>query len=764
MTQNQCVGKSIHRIDAFDKVTGQAKYVGDLTMPGMLYGKILRSPIAHGIIKKIDTSKAKALLGVRAVITYLDVPQIPFTVCGHPYPDDTPRDSRILDMKVRYVGDAVAAVAADTIELAELALSLIEVEFQELPAYFTCEDALQADAVEIHKGSNNLTGDTSYNIGDVDKAFAEADYVVEDEFQTPIVTHSPIENHVSLVYLESDGRLVVHFATQAPHILRRQLSVAFGLPIGKVQVKKSFVGGGFGGKQEAVQEPINAALALAAKKPVRLELTREEVIATTRTRHAMVVKWKTGVTKEGQILGREIQIIANTGAYSSHGHNVCLNMASQFAPLYPTPNLRFSGKTVYTNILVAGAMRGYGIPQLNFTMEAHLDNIAHKLDLDPIDFRSKNLCKEGDCDAVTNIKINTCGLSEAIEEGKQKIYWEEKRSQPGEDIRKKRGLGMACFSYAQSTYPHNVELSGARVMLNEDCTATLFLGCAEIGQGTDTVMKQIAAESLGIPFEWIKVIAVDTDICPFDVGAYASRQTYVSGMAVKKAALAYKKDLLEVASRILSWDVEKLDTRNGWVIAKITGKRLVEMKEVAMGAVYSFKSPMTISHDAYFSPVCNALTFGVTFAEVSVDTTTGKVEVVKLVSVTDCGKLINPPLAEGQVIGGNIMSFGYGVMEQVLVDPKTGKVLNDNLLDYKIPTMADIPKIEAYFIETDEPSSAFGNKSLGEPPNIAPAPAIRNAVLNAVGIEINQLPLTPQRVLSQIKQAEFQQRGIKECI
>jgi len=763
----QYIGKNVPRIEVMDKITGRAKFVGDIKMSGMLYGRILRSPIPHGIIKSIDASRAKALPGVKAVLTYLDVPQIPFTVCGHPHPDDTPKDSLILGQKVRYMGDPVAAVAAETGEAAAAALELIDVEYEDLPAYFTCEDALKENSVEIHAGSKNITGDSSYTTGDVDQAFSDAAYIFEDEFKTPIVTHSQIENYVSLAYVENDGRLIVHSATQTPHIVRRLLCSALGVSLGRVRVIKTLVGGGFGGKQEPVQEPINAALAYATKKPVLLEFTREETMAAARTRHSMTINLRTALDSEGKIKAREINIISNTGAYSSHGHNIVLNIATQFAPLYPTPNLRYTAKTVYTNIPIAGAMRAYGIPQYAFAMESHLDNIAFKLNMDPIDFRQKNLCKLGDCDEVSHIKINSCGLPDILEKGKKCIDWDKKRGRPNLNnsqnvlpiSKKRRGMGMACFSYAQSTYPFEVELSAARIMLNEDCTATLFFGCAEIGQGSDTVMKQIAAEVLGIPIDWIYVKSIDTDISPFDVGAYASRQTYVSGMAVKKAALACKKDILQAAARILTWDVELLDTHNGWIIHKNNGKRLIEMPEVTMNTFYNFKNPMTITHDAYFGPVCNALTFGAAFAEVEVDMTTGKVEVQRLVAVLDSGKIINPLLAEGQVLGGSIMSLGYATMEQLLIDPQTGKVLNNNLLDYKIPTTADIPVQEAYFVETEEPSSAFGNKSLGEPPNIAPAPAIRNAVLNAIGIPINQIPLTPERVMMKIKENEDSWKG-----
>lgn len=744
------VGKSIPRIESVAKVTGEAKFSGDLEFPGMLYGKVLRSPLAHAYLKKIDVGKARELAGVKAVITYQDVPANRYTSTGHPHPDDTPRDMRILDNKVRYVGDAVAAVAAESAEIAARALELIAVEYEEIPAVFTAEEALLEGAPEIHDGTHNIAGQSSYEIGDVEQGFALSDYVIEDTFKTPIVTHCPLENHVSLVCPESDGRLTVYSATHVPHILRRILGVALGISLGKIRVIKTYVGGGFGGKQDVVQEPLNAALALAAGRPVLLEYTREEELAVSRTRHSMTIKCKTGVTREGRILARQMQVLSNTGAYSSHGHSVALNMGSQFSPLYPTPNLRFEATTVYTNLPVAGAMRGYGIPQLDLAMESHLDNIAGKLQLDPIEFRLQNLCKVGDYDENTGITINSCGLREILDKGKLLSRWNEKRTSAGQAGTRRKGLGMACFSYAQSCYPHQNELSAARVMLNEDGSATLFLGASDIGQGSDTVFAQMAAEELGIPLDTIKVVAVDTDVCPFDLGAYASRQTYVTGMAVKKAAAACKRDILNQAGQILHQPADVLDTSEGWIVARANEERLLPISEVTMQAFYDLKNPLTITHDAYYAPECNALSFGATFAEVEVDLATGKIEVLQLWNLHDSGKIINPQAAAGQVHGGAAMSFAYGVMEQILVDPQTGRVLNNNLLDYKMPTIMDVPPIEAVFVETFEPSSAFGNKSLGEPPNLTPAPAIRNAVLHATGIGFGEIPLTPEKVLQKL--------------
>lgn len=747
------VGKPVNRIDAYEKVTGKAKYVGDMKVPGMLYGKIFRSTKAHAIVKSLNIEKAKALDGVVAVLTYDDCPDIPFTVCGHPFPFDTPLDSRILNKHVRYVGDPIAAVAAESQDIADRAVDLIEAEYEELPAYFTPEDALADGAYEIHEGLKNIAGQNEYEIGDVDKAFSEAAYVFEDELKMPIVTHSPIETHISMVEIDHNGRLTLHLSGQVPFIMRERLAYALGIKERDIRVIKGYVGGGFGGKQEPVYEQVNCLLAMKTKRPVRLELTREECLATTRTRHSAKIKIRSALDKNYRFIARDIHLIHNTGAYSSHGHNVALNIATQCQVLYPVNNIRFEAKSVYTNILIAAAMRGYGIVQWTFAMESHVNNIANRLHMDPLEFRNLNRFSKENPFNVQHLSLYTCGLDEAIEKGKAMIGWDEFKKDNREDSKIKKGIGVALCSYGQSCYPHSVELSSARVSMNEDGSATLFIGCAEIGQGTDTIMSQIAAEALGVPFEWIHVYAGDTDLCPFDPGAYASRQTYVSGMAVKKAALACKEDILKHAQKHLGIEADQMDIKKAQIISVEDGRVLCSLEEMMHKIIYSFPHADYISHTAYHTPVDNMDTFGVTFAKVSVDTGTGQVNVDKLVTLLDCGTVINPQTAYGQLYGGTVMSYGYGLTEQILIDQKTGRVYNDNLLDYKVPTSADVPDISALFVETDEPTSAYGNKSLGEPPNLAPAAAIRNAVCDALDGKVffDELPLTPERVLMTIK-------------
>ena len=749
------IGRNLQKTDAYEKVTGAAIYVGDMRRPDMLYAKILRSPHAHANIRCIDVSGALALEGVAAALTWEDAPQIPFTTCGHPYPPDTPEDTLILSRRLRYVGDPVAAVAAETPEIAARALELIKVEYELLPAYLTPEAALADGAMELHEGLGNICGENHYEIGDVAAAMAGADHIIEDEFHTPIVTHTPMEAHISMTELDQRGRLIVHSPTQVVNILRERLAHALGMRIGEVRVIQGVLGGSFGSKQETVYEPVNALLTLKTRRPVMLALTREECIAFARTRHSADIKFKTGYMKDGSIVAREMSITQNTGAYASHGHNVILNISTQFALLYPTPNIRFSGLTVYTNILIAGAFRGYGIPQYNFAMESHIDNIARRLGRDPLEYRKQVMLKPGDPIYAEHFTVRSYGLDKVIEKCGQAIGYEEFRKQPKSEGNIKRGIGVSICSYAQTTFPHGTELSGARVKVSEDGSIAVFVNSAEIGQGSDTVMRQIAADTFGVPVEWATVISGDTDICPFDVGAFASRQTHVAGHAVKKAALACKDQILQFAAVKYSINRERLDIEDGNVVDGESGAVVARLSDVTMKMTYDYFKPATIEHEAYHSPSGNTLTFGATAAIVEADVVTGKIEIKKLASVIDCGRLINPLAALGQLSGGNIMSLGFALSEQIIINEADGSVRNDNLLDYKIPTFADVPDMEGYFIETDEPSGPYGNKALGEPPIITPAAAVRNAVLDATGVALHEAPMSAQRVFDAIRRAEF---------
>ncbi|GAB6153627.1 xanthine dehydrogenase molybdenum-binding subunit XdhA [Desulfosporosinus burensis] len=777
------VGKSVRRVDAVAKVTGKAKYTDDFSERDMLIGKILHSPYAHALVKSIDVSKAKALPGVEAVLTYQDLPDIRFATAmpgvieaiatdevdvaqlkygtaGHPFSlDESHRDKEdrhILTQKARFVGDNIAAVVATDALIASKALKLIEVEYEVLEALTSTDAALKEGAPLIHDDcERNILASGGYAIGDIEAAFAESDHVIEGEYHTSIVQHCHMENQVSHAYVDADRRIVIMTSTQIPHIVRRIVAQSLGVSWGRVRVIKPYVGGGFGNKQDVTIEPLNAAMSLAVGgRPVKLELSREEAMIDTRTRHAFKFKIKTGINKDGKINGIHISAVSNTGAYASHGHSIASSGGGKFRYLYPTKALKYDPITVYTNLPVAGAMRGYGTPQIFFAFESHIEDIAKKLNLDPIEIRKKNLVEVGFVEPLSKNKIMSCAIRECIDKGRELIKWDVKKAlykEQSGDMR--RGLGMACFSYASGTYPVALELAGVRIVMNQDGSVQVQLGATEIGQGSDTVFAQMVAEVLGLPMYMVHVVSTqDTDITPFDTGSYASRQTYVTGMAVEKAALEVKAKVLGFAHRMTDIPAHLLDLQNQFIVFKESGEQVLALEVVAMQSYYDRAHAEPITSDVSNNARINAIPFGVTFAEVEVDIKTGKIKILEIFNVHDSGKIINPLLAEGQVHGGVSMAIGYALSEQLLFDEATGKPLNNNLLDYKLPTMMDTPDIGAAFVEQDDPTGPFGVKSLGEPPIVSPAPAIRNAVLDATDVAFNRIPMNPQRVFEKFKE------------
>jgi xanthine dehydrogenase molybdenum-binding subunit len=754
------IGSSVNRLDAVAKVTGKAKYADDFFERDMLVGKVLRSPYAHAIVKNVDTSKAMALPGVEAVIWHKDLPKIQFPTAGHPYSLDPGHrdvaDRLILTDKARFVGDAVAAVVAVDELTAEKALKLIDVEYEVLPFVLNPEEAIMPGAPLIHEEKpNNIVASFGAQYGDVEEDLKNAGHVFEGEYQTAIVQHCHIENQTAYAYVDTDDRIVIVSSTQIPHIVRRIVGQALDLPWGKIRVIKPYIGGGFGNKQDVIIEPLTAAMTLAVNgRPVRLAYTREEVFVDTRTRHAMKFNLKTAVSKEGKLLGIYVKDIVTQGAYASHGHSIAMSAGSKFRPLYNFNSVKFDPKTVYTNLPVAGAMRGYGVPQISFAIESHMDDIAKALNIDPIEFRMQNLISVGHADPLTKNVVRTFGIPECIEKGKELINWDEKKKkykdQSGE---KRRGVGMACFSYLSGTHPVSLELAGCRIVMNQDGSVQVQIGATEIGQGSDTVFAQMVAEILGIPMDMVHVISSqDTDITPFDTGAYASRQSYVTGAAVKKAALEVREKVVARAKIKTGMNLEELDILNAQIIEKSSERVLCSLEDISMEAYYDRVSAAPITSDTSENVRINAPAYGVSFAEVEVDMVTGKIEVLEIYNVHDSGIILNPKLAEGQVHGGVSMSLGYALSEQMLFDKKTGKTLNNNLLDYKLQTILDTPKIGVAFVELEEPTGGFGQKSLGENPAISPAPAIRNAVLDATGVGFNKLPMNPQAVYEKFKE------------
>lgn len=775
------VGSSINRVDAWEKVTGQAKYTADL-MPQNLYtAKVVHSTIANGWVKSFDLEEALKVPGVVKIVTCFDVPDIQFPTPGHPWSVEKAhqdiKDRKLLNRRVRMYGDDIAAVIAEDDIAAKRAADKIKVEYEEYPVILDPQESMKEDAPLLHEEKpGNVIAHTGFVLGE--ESFEEAVKeegltVIEKEYRTQPVQHCHIEVPVSYAYMEK-GRIVIVTSTQIPHIVRRVVSQALGIPIGQIRVIKPYIGGGFGNKQDVLYEPLNAFLCTqAGGRGVRLELSREETLGCTRVRHAFTWKIKGAVRKDGTLVARKYEAYSNQGAYASHAHAIAANAANIFKQLYQDEKvLESDSYTVYTNLMTGGAMRGYGIPQGDFVTECVTDDLACAVGMDPLEFRLKNCVKEGYKDPHLGIAFHSYGLKACIEKGREHIRWEEKRkAYENQSGPVRRGVGMAIFNYKTGVYPISLETSSCRMVLNQDGSMQLFMGATEIGQGADTVFTQMAAEITGITEDRVHIETVqDTDTTPFDTGAYASRQTYVSGKAVKKTGELFKQKILEYAAFKLKLSEEeitsnkaadpealeacgqtsawkRLDIKENQIIDKASGEVWLSLAALAEEALYSLEKSVHITAETTSHCKENSFASGVCFVEVEVDIPVGKIRILDIINVHDSGKLMNPALARAQVHGGMSMGIGYALSEELLVDEKTGRPLNANLLDYKIPTAMDTPDLHTDFVELEDPTGPFGNKALGEPPAIPVAPAIRNAVLNATGVAFDSLPLSPQKLV-----------------
>ncbi len=766
---NRSVGKSIPRVDAYEKVTGRAMFTDDLCPPDALVAKVVRSTIANGNVLSFDLTEALAVPGVVKILTCFDSPQFTFPTPGHPWSTEPGHqdvaDRMLLNRRVRIYGDDIAVVIAEDEIAAGRAALKVKVEYEEYAPMTTVEQAMAESASQLHGDSpGNVLKKTEYLTGDdkhYDEVKGEADLELHAHYETQAVQHCHLEVPVSYAYMEK-GRIVVVSSTQIPHIVRRVIGQSMNMPWGKIRVIKPYIGGGFGNKQEVLYEPLNAWLTTqVGGRCVKLELTREETMACTRTRHAIAYDLDAAVRKDGRLVARRITALSNQGGYASHGHAIVLNGLSACRILYQDEHaIDQIASTVYTNIATGGAMRGYGVPQGLFAMECAMDDIARALDLDPIDVRMKNHIQLGHMDPL-GIPCLSIGLDECIEKGRAHIGWDEKRraymNQDG-DVR--RGVGMSIFSYKSNVHPISLETSSARIVMNQDGSVQLQVGATEIGQGADTVLSQICAETIGISDEDVHLVSTqDTDITPFDTGAYASRQTYTTGMAVKQTAELFRNRVLEYAELQLGIPAGELTIEGKSIERLSTGEEVITIEKLVMEAFYSLTHSSHITAESTLHCDKNTLAFGACFVEIEVDIPLGKIKVLDIINVHDSGVLINPQLAEAQVHGGMSMGLGYALSEQMLFDPKTAKLLNDNLLDYKLPTSMDTPELCVDFVETVDPSGPYGNKALGEPPAIPVAPAIRNALLHATGVAVNSLPLNPQKLVTAFTEAGLIQKG-----
>ncbi|WP_459191075.1 xanthine dehydrogenase family protein molybdopterin-binding subunit [Halosimplex sp. J119] len=762
------VSRRTEKDDDRKLVTGQAKYTADYErqFPDLAHAAVVRSEIPHGFVTEIETEAAEAMDGVHAVLTpWSDaVPDAKYTSAGQSYPEPSPWDMQVLNEHVRYVGDPIAAVAAKDAATAEAAADAIEVEYEEREFVLDPEEAYDAEAPRLfddteveneivgHDYERNRMASIEGEVGDVEAALEADDvHVHETEWETIRQSHANVEKHTSLAYTDEDDRIVVVTSTQVPNHTRRQIADLFDVPIRDVRVKKPRVGGGFGGKQAMVIEPIPLALSLAADRPVIYEASREEEFGAMRSRHPMKLRTRSALTEDGEIRALDVYALSNTGAYGSHGMTVAGNVGSKPLPLYSkVPNVHFSADIVHTNTPQTGAMRGYGAPQGTLALEGHLDEVARQLDLDPIELRQDHYMEVGDIDEIAGMmggegaerRIRSCGLDECVERGKAAIGWDN-LDQPDED-HLHRGIGMALS--AQGTGVAGDELGAAQIMMNEDGSFHLKVGGVDIGTGADTAFIQIAAEVLGCDEDDIVVESSDTDVTPFDYGAYASSTTYISGAAVKKAAEDAKEGILEWGSRLLNEPVEALVTADGEVRSTETD-RSVTFEEVGYEAVYGDEEREHILGQGSHSTEESPPPFAAQFADVTVDAETGEFEVNKLVVAVDCGVAINPGMAEGQVEGGNHMSYEMATREGVTINDE-GRVEVSDFDEYDFPTATESPPIESILVETHEPTGPFGAKSVAEVPTNTVPPALSNAVREAVGVRITEMPITPEKIRS----------------
>ena len=759
------IGKSRKRVDAAAKVTGQARYTQDFMDEHMLVAKVVHSTIANGLVKSFDLEEALAVPGVIKIVTCFDVPEIDFCTPGHPWSVEEAhqdvQDRRMLNRRVRLWGDDIAAVVAENEIAAVRAARLVKVEYEEYPPIVTVEEALAPGAPVMHEEKpDNILVHSSFRVGDMsyEEAVAgeEGLLTLDKVYETQRVQHCHIEPPVSYAYADGNGKITVVASTQIPHIMRRVIGQALGIPWGNVRVIKPYIGGGFGNKQDVLYEPLNAFLSLqVGGRPVRLEISREETFTSTRVRHAIRFHMQAAIRRDGTLVARKVEAFSNQGGYASHGHAIVANASNMIKQLYnDEKTLESDSYTVYTSSAVGGAMRGYGIPQADWCAECTADDLALMAGIDPLEFRLKNMMKAGYTDPHTHVSFLSYGLRDCVMKGREKIGWDAKRALYAKQTGPvRRGIGMAIFCYKTGVYPISLETASSRMVLNQDGSVQLMMGATEIGQGADTVFTQMASEILGISEEKIHIVSTqDTDVTPFDTGAYASRQTYVSGKALKKTGLLLKERILDYAAEITKIPADKLDIREDQVVEKKTGEVLVSMEALATEAYYSLQHSVQISAETTNHCKENTFSSGACFAEVEVDMPLGQVKVLRILNVHDSGTLINPQLAEAQVHGGMSMGLGYGLSEELKFDAK-GKPLNSNLLDYKLPTAMDTPDLEADFVQVEDPTGPFGNKALGEPPAIPEAPAIRNAILQATGIAFDSLPLEPQKLVEAFAEA-----------
>lgn len=761
MPNYQVVGKPVTRIDAKPKVTGKAIYINDMVLPGMLIGKILPSAWAHARLLRVDTSRAKKLPGVKAVINFADLPDTRVGV----FIRDMPVMAR---NKVRFQGEPVAAVAAIDEFIAEEALELINVEVEELPAVFAADEAMMPEAPLIHeevekyfatfpaRKYGNLATHTYFSWGDLHQGFNSADYILEEEYSTGPVHQGYIETPGALVSVDGAGKVCAWASTQSPHLCRTRVAEGLLIPENKIRIISIPPGGAFGGKEDLFFISIAIALAQRAERPVKIILSRREDFFMMRPRHPARVRIKSGTKKDGTLTARKVEVVFNTGAYSDQGPGICGAAASRASGPYRVPHFQADGYCVYTNQPIFGAYRGYGSPQTFFAVESQMDAIAETLGLDPLELRLKNSVQAGDLRSDGR-PFTSAGLKDCLTEVARASKWHQTKYSEGT-----RGKGVAVVQHISG-----VLASGALVRINQDGTVTVYTGSVDLGTGSATVLVQMAAEELGLPLEDVNIVMGDTDATPYDWSTSASRTTYVSGHAVKAAAADAKIQLFNLASSELEANPQDLESQAGKVLVKGSSEKGLTFKQLGRISHWQKGGPIigrgthmverfTLDPEKVKGLAMRSFAapnFGVQAVEVEVDKETGLLRVINLWAVYDCGTPINPMNVEGQIEGAFAQGLGYALFEKMHL--RDGKVLNTNLADYKLPTALDVPSQYVATVDVQDPTGPFGAKAVGEGGLVPTAAAIANAVYAAVGVRIRELPLTPEKVLQALKEKQL---------
>ncbi len=764
------VGKPVPRLEAREKVAGRALYTDDLSRPNMLHAAQLGSPYAHARIVSIDTGAAAALPGVRAVLTGRDFPR---NYTGMFLMDQLPL---ALD-KVRYAGEPVAAVAAEDLATAREALRLIDVDYEELEAVFDPAEALRPDAPVIHedRGSYechyelppepNAVCYSEFREGDPEQAWAECDVVVENEYRLPAQYHMYLEPVSTLAEVDSNGKITLWSSMQGVARVQMLTARALGLPMSKVRVIAPRVGGAFGGKCELTNQPVTAALAMAAGRPVKMTLSREDDMTMMKSRHAGTIRARTGAKKDGTLVARSVEFILDGGAYADESSAVSAVCAFFSRGPYVIPNMHVRSWSVYTNRLRAGAMRGFGNPQATFVSEAQLNELAAALDMDPLELRLKNALDEGDA-WLGGKSVAVPSLKQCLERVCEASDWRNRRKRRASAPGKRRGVGIAGIGHTSALLS-----AGAAVHLNEDGTITVNTGAVDIGQGSDTALAQIAAGTLGLALDQVNYANPDTDSSPYNYQTAASRTTFMVGTAVARASAQVRDKLLEHAAAILESEVDRLEMRPGGRVGiKGISDEEIPFAAVAGHSLFVKGGPISGSSNWLYEPAegidpertrtrgftgivagNGVFCFGAQVVEVEVDEVTGKVEVLEVWSAHDVGRAINPDMVEGQVQGSVVQGLGYALTEELVWDG--GDLINPTMMDYKVPGIADVPHgIHAILLENPEPGAPFGARGVGEMALMGTAPAVAGAIAHAAGVTVDRLPATPERVLRAIRE------------